>query len=43
MSWWGAWLISNQTKKVIAPKAWFGSKFEDRYMDDLYPEGWIVL
>ena len=43
MSWWGAWLIPNQTKKVIAPKAWFGSKFEDRYMDDLYPEGWIVL
>ena len=36
-SWWGAW-ISN-SKKVIAPKIWFGShaNLDDR---DLVPDSW---
>jgi hypothetical protein len=41
LSWWGAWLINNQNKKVIAPKPWFGSAYEHYIMDDLIPEGWI--
>ena len=43
MSWWGAWLIPDKNKKVITPKAWFGSSFSHYDMSDLIPEGWIVL
>ena len=42
-SWWGAWLIDNPDKKVIAPKQWFGPQFKNYHMDDLIPEGWIQL
>lgn len=41
LSWWGAWLINNPNKKVIAPKPWFGSAYSNYIMDDLIPEGWI--
>ncbi len=43
MSWWGAWLIQNKNKKVIAPKMWFGSAYADKDTKDLYPENCIVI
>jgi glycosyltransferase involved in cell wall biosynthesis len=42
-SWWGAWLNQNSTKKVIAPKTWFGPGYKDWDTKDLIPEGWIKI
>lgn len=39
-SWWGAWLANS--KKVVAPKKWFGPNNIDNETKDLYCEGWIV-
>jgi len=40
MSWWGAWLIQNPNKKIIAPNMWFGSDYADKDTKDLYCETW---
>lgn len=43
MSWWGSWLINNPSKKIIAPKMWFGPAYADKDTKDLYCKDWIVL
>ena len=43
MSWWGAWLIANPNKKVIAPHMWFGPAYADKDIKELYCSDWIVL
>lgn len=40
-SWWGAWLANS--KKVIAPKNWFGPKLIHNDTKDLYCEGWEII
>jgi len=44
-SWWGAWLINNPEKMVIAPEKWYtNSKNQALYLKNkIYQEGWIRL
>ena len=43
MSWWGAWLIENPTQPIVAPKRWFGEKYDHYDMSDLIPERWVQI
>jgi len=46
MSWWGAWLIKNKSKKIIAPKIWFSENYIESNnfdMSDLIPETWTEV
>jgi hypothetical protein len=42
-SWWGAWLNTNENKKVISPKLWFGEFNNNLITDDIYCKNWISL
>lgn len=37
--WWGAWLIENQKKIIVAPKQWFA----DSVKIDIVPDTWIKM
>lgn len=37
--WWGAWLIQNDDKVIIAPRKWFA----DNSKIDLIPDSWIKI
>jgi len=43
MSWWGAWLIQNENKKIVAPKMWFGSAYSHHNTTDLYCSDWVII
>ena len=40
-AWWGAWLSSNQSKIVVAPKVWFKDGLRDE--TDIIPNSWIKM
>lgn len=40
-SWWGAWLNTNENKKIIAPKIWFGQQVSEN--NNIIPQDWIVI
>ena len=42
-SWWGAWLNENKTKRIIAPKNWFGPAYAHFVLKDLYCKNWEVI
>jgi len=37
--WWGAWLINNKNKVIIAPKNWFS----DGKPINIIPKQWIKI
>ena len=39
-SWWGAWLNSNPSKIVIAPKNWYSATELNELTEDLIPKEW---
>lgn len=41
-SWWGAFLNTNQNKKVVVPSKWFGVKGPKDYQD-IYENNWIKI
>lgn len=42
-SWWGAWLAWNESKKIVAPKNWFGPRNSHLSTTSLIPTSWIRI
>jgi hypothetical protein len=42
-SWWGSWLSNSESKKIIAPNIWFGKRYSDWNVEDLYCNNFIRL
>jgi|6_EtaG_2_1085325.scaffolds.fasta_scaffold35200_2 hypothetical protein len=43
-SWWGTWLNSNSNKRVIAPKKWFGTGYNNKIKyDDIILSNWEII
>jgi hypothetical protein len=42
-SWWAAWLNPNRSKRVIAPKRWFGTALAHHDISDLLPPEWMTI
>lgn len=42
-SWWSAWLNKNENKIIVAPKKWFGPKYNYHNTKDLIPQEWKLV
>lgn len=42
-SWWAAWLNTNPSKIIIAPKQWFANDEMQAQIQDLIPNNWIRI
>jgi hypothetical protein len=42
-AWWAAYINQNLSKKIIAPKLWFGPGYADWSTKDIYCDNWITL
>jgi len=42
-SWWGAWMNTNENKKIISPSKWFGNNNLHLNTNDLYCNKWIKI
>ena len=42
-SWWASWLNDSPSKKIVAPKIWFGPFYSHYDTSDLYQKNWILV
>ena len=42
-SWWGAYMIRKMDKVIVAPKVWFGPRYDNLDTKDLIPDEWIKI
>jgi hypothetical protein len=42
-SWWGAFLIPDKDKTIIAPSVWFGPGYAHFNTNDIYCDGWVKI